>query len=529
MASTKMSGPDCKGILEFRKSIADMPSHYKAPFEAITNDTLEAVTDTGALTVWETDADVDGLLQLTEVYLKVRAANTTKTWNSSSKKAMGMIIISQEKEGRDAYQRIVDLLCHLTDTRGDKHLNGKVYAFGSVVVVKGIDYSKSRSRDEDKEVIRCVNTAIDRVLKMTRQSGNKPKIVWNHGPALHLLLKWINHTKDELRSALKAITITAAVSFASGIKPTDHGKGNKPDDLKTLEKYASRLNIPVLFLDPVTQLIYNEYASHYIYYFGYYITMFLPPTVTRPHYYKALDSLTTFAFQLWGATKNKYGEEVVKQVKQHLNGERARHWARNCIDPASYTKPACLSAGEEIALQHAGSLADSPWAMYTTLPETPLPAFTRIPICPGASSSSIYHAAPVTFNVSRGTYKVSNPSPFRILVPKEDIDIDKMTQRIQGTMSAVLTRVIELKDGKKPAIGDMEAQLWEDMIGAVTWALGECTSGLPEAIKGKVDIVGRMLVLNGCWPNSVKGRGKEGEGKEKGKGKEKVVTGWGTG
>ncbi|KAF2640448.1 hypothetical protein P280DRAFT_451151 [Massarina eburnea CBS 473.64] len=518
-----MSGPDCKDIIEFKKSIAGVPSDVKAPFDAISKDALAKVTDPRALTVWETDADIDGLLQLIEVYFKIKAANASSSggaapagtgWAGSGKngkKKMGMIILSQEKDDRNAYQRIIDLLRYLTSTKGEAHLNGTVCAFDSIVIVRGVNYSKTRTKEEDKHVIKRINTSIDRVLKMIHNSSSsKPKIVWHHGPILSLLLTWINHA-DDLRSSLSAITITAAVTFTDGLKPSDVGKSNKPSDFQTLERYATKLGVNVLFLDPVTQLIYNEFPSHFIHYFGYYITVFLPHSVTLPHYRVGLDYLTTFAFRLWGATKNTYGKDVVAQVKQHLNGERSQHWARICIDPASYTRAACLSAGEERPLQLAGSLADSPWAMYatslTTVPTSPLPGFARLVLCPTSSLDTLtatYHAAPISLNYSTSTYKVSNPSPFRLLVPRDGIDIPAMEQRIQGTMTAILTRVMEVKP--KLRMGDPDVRVWMDMLGAVNWCLEGCMAGLPANVRGKVEEVASMLTVVGCWGYMVKNR-----------------------
>ncbi|KAF1961244.1 hypothetical protein CC80DRAFT_464013 [Byssothecium circinans] len=533
MSSTPMSSPECKSIVDFQKTIAGVPSNFKGPLEAISKDTLDKLTDTGALTVWETDADIDGLLQLTEVFFKIKAANAAPDGNAGSgwggsgksnrKKAMGAVIISQEMNDRNAYQRIIDVLRHLKDTRGDSHCNGNVHAFDSIVVVRGINYSKTRTKNQENEVLRCINVSIEKVLKMTRRSSSstKSKIIWHHGPAIYLLLHWINNTTNELRSALTSITVTAALTFADGIKPSPLGASNTPKYFETLEKYAKRLSITVTFLDPITQLIHNEYASHFIYYFGYYITMFLPATVTRPHYDKALDHLTTFAFRLWGAAKGTHDSAVVAQVKQHLNGERACRWAKICIDLSSYEKQTCFSAGQEVALQHAASLADAPWAMYTSLPNCPLPAFTRLAVCPGATPQDLYTAVPVSFNYNTSTYRVANPSPFRLLVPKDGVDVAKMEKHIQGTMTAVLTRVMQAKEKKN--VGETEARDWNDVLRAVCWAMNDCLKELPEGVRGKVEVVGRMLVVSGCWGYLVK----NGAGGGAGGGDGKLAEAWG--
>ncbi|PVI03892.1 hypothetical protein DM02DRAFT_695002, partial [Periconia macrospinosa] len=389
---TGFTSPDCKNMIDFQKAMASMPSSFKQQFDAISQETLDRVTDAseGVVTVWEVNDDLDGLFQIMEVLKKKK--NKTK---KSKRKGPGMVIISREVTGRDAYSRIVESMKYWMNEQGDAHIDGAATAFGSIVVVRGVNYHSSTPVDSAtlKQATTRIDIVLGKVLKMTAKShhsssssSSRPKLTWHHGPILSLLLHWINHTSSTHRAALTAITLAAPLTFTSGAKPSPNALANSPQDFSLLAKYASKLSIPVLFLDPTTELVHYPFPSTYMYYLGFYITLFLPREVTTPHYYKALDKLVTFAFKLRAGCDGEHGNAVVKKVKAHLDGTRAKRWAKTCIDPASYNVAASASAAiAEREVFGACTLADCPWDLLSEYSDaSPLQYFTRLPISPSS-------------------------------------------------------------------------------------------------------------------------------------------------
>ncbi|CAI6333963.1 unnamed protein product [Periconia digitata] len=524
MAASKSAksskSPSCKNMIEFLKAIKGMPASYRQHFDAISRGTLEKVTNANAIGVWEVSDDLDGLFQLMEVFFKLKGAAASKdekgwgsTTKSKSRKAMPkMVIISQEKKERNAYGRIVESMQHWTEQKGDKHLNGSVAAFESVIVVRGVSCDRKETENKMKEAVQRIDIAIEQVIKMTSKRSSS-KIIWHHGPVLSLLLTWINFTSASHRNALSSITLAAPLIFTSGAKPSPHGRQNTPKDFTRLSEYATKLSIPVLLLDPITQLLDSPFPSIYMVYLGFYITLFLPPSVNIPHYHTALDALVTFAFALRAQFERKHGNAVVSKVKSHLNGERSQRWAKTCIDPSSYKLSPNRTASfptSESSLNMAIALADCPWAPFASnesASSSPLPAFARVPISPASTADAvadIYVAAPIAFDFSENTFCVSPTTPFRVLVPRPGIEIRQATGAVQKSMSEALQRVRETK--RLPKIGDLEAKMWNDAVGAISWALGkECVMGLEKGVKEKVECFGRGLVVSGCWGACVNG------------------------
>jgi hypothetical protein len=312
------NGPVCKDVLELMKKIQSIPSQHKTTFDAVSKDTLDVVTDADALHVWESGSDMDALLQLTQVIVKVRNLDKTRA---------AMAIIAEGKSGRDDYGRLVELVRYLTGTEGKTHLNGTVTAFDAIVVVRSV------VDNDDSAAVKRINTSLERVLKMS----DKKKLVWHHGPVLSLLLSWINTTTPALRARLTGITVTAALDVISGVAPSPLGKSNRPADFQRLEDYAKKLAIPVLFLDPGCSLIAWENLARYMYYWVYYIHTFLPSPLLSPHRDKALDDLVTFSFRIRGAAENRYGAAIVRKVQSELDAGTARRWARSCLAPQRHS------------------------------------------------------------------------------------------------------------------------------------------------------------------------------------------------
>lgn len=394
------------------------------------------------------------------------------------------------KEGTDGFGRICELVRSLTKLDGKKHLNQTVCAFDAVVVVRGTDYN---STSDNKAAVKRINTAIERVFKKQRPSTKQ--LVWHHGPTLSLLLSWINNTTSDLRSSLTAISVTAVLDLTNGVKPSPIGKANKSSDLQTLEDHANRLDIPVLFVDPASQLITYEYLATYMYYWAYYIHTFLSGALPHPHFYAALDSLITFCFRLRGASTSTYGASAVRMVQEHLSASTARRWARSCINPASYTKDRCRAAASESQIHHAVQLADTPFALISRTEGYPVPAFSRLALCPSDEpakrTGEDYIAAPVSFNFKTCAFRASSASPFRVLLPREGRDVDKVTAWIQGTMMGVLQRLMQGKESTR--VNKVEAEMFAEVSKACKWALDGCKGKMPEGVEGKVRFVREKL------------------------------------
>ncbi|KAJ4348022.1 uncharacterized protein N0V89_009394 [Didymosphaeria variabile] len=492
MPTDSFTGPSCKDLIEFMKSVKDIPLQHKDGFESMSKKAIEMVCDIDALHVWESGDDIDDFLQLTQVIVKLQIE--AEKHEGKRRKGPAMVVISSEQaaatKGRDGFERICELVRSLTKSDGKKHLNDTVCAFDAIVVVRGINYT---STSNSQAAVTRINTAIERVFKKQRPSTKQ--LVWHHGPTLSLLISWIDNTTSDLRSALTAISITAALDLTSGVKPSPIGKANKLSDIQTLEDYAKRLDIPVVFVDPASQLITYEYLATYMYYWAYYIHTFLPASVLRPHFYAALDTLVTFCFRARGASDSTYGASTVRMVQEHLSAPTARRWACSCISPSSYTKELCRAAGTDPQIHHAVQMADSPFAPFAHVPGYPLPAFSRLPLCPSdkpaESTGEHYIAAPVSFNLRTCAFRASSSSPFYVLLPREGRDVDKVTAWIQGTMMGVLERVRRDKDG--PKIYKVETELFGEVAKACAWALEGCKGKMPEGVEEKVKFVGEKL------------------------------------
>ena len=415
---------------------------------------------------------------------------------------------------------------------GKKHLNGTVCAFDAVVVVRGVSYT---SASDNKSAVKRIDIAIERVFKKQRPSVKQ--LVWHHGPVLSLLLTWIDNTSSDLRSALTAISVTAALDFTDGIKPTPLGKANKQADVQTLEDYAKRLDIPVVFVDPASQLITYEYLATYMYYWAYYIHLFLPLSALRPHFFAALDALTTFCFRLRGASTSTYGTSAVRMVQEHLSASTARRWARTCVDPSSYTKDLCRATASDAQIHHAVQLADSPFALLCPTPGYPLPAFSRLPLCPSANpaetTGEAYIAAPVSLALPTRTFRASSVSPFYILLPREGRDVDKVTAWIQGGMMGVLERLRRDEDGNGVKIDRRETEMYGEVSKACLWALEGCWGKMPDGIEEKVKFVGEKVSRGTfCYVaglvKGVEGQGQRQRGRSRSAGAwQGGQTGWG--
>ncbi|KNG50322.1 hypothetical protein TW65_02257 [Stemphylium lycopersici] len=434
---TSFNGPWADNLEALKKSVQSMPDQYKSSFTSASKATLEKVCDSDVLHVWESDSDIDSLLQLTSVITKLCDLGV------------------RSHKGANA-----------ADGKGKKHLEGTVAVFSKIVVVRGWDNSVLTGQKEALEkTVKRVNTALERVFKMGEFDGAKRKIVWHHGAVLHFLLHWISTTTSNLRSTLSAVTVTNSLNLTTGIMPSAAGRTNKLPDLERLQQYARKLRIPVVFLDSLSQLISFEYLGTYMYFYAYYINTFLPESLSRPHLYKAQDELVTFAFRLRAASDGRYGSDAVKRVQKHLE------------------------------------LADSPFALLDH--GAGVPAFARLAVGPASAAAHEYYtAAPVSIAFAKSQLRPSCPAVFHILIPQSAQDRDKVTNRVQGLMMAVLERVRQEKGN--PVLGDAEKSMWNAVVGACSRAIEGSEGKMPRDVAKKVEFVKKKLT-EGTWGVALNG------------------------
>jgi hypothetical protein len=495
---TAFNGPWSQDLDALKKAVQSMPDQYKSSFVSASKDTFEKVCDPDVLHVWESDSDIDNLFQLTSLIAKLCNLGTRKTKGANAGDG-SMVIIAEEKFDRNNFARICQLLEYLTGADGKKHLDGAVVAFSSIVVVRGWNNSVrvEKGRHEAGKTVKRLNTVLERVFKMGNFAGKR--IVWHHGPVILFLLHWINTTTPALRSGLAAITITGSLDLGTSVAPSISGRANTLEDLKLLETYATKLGIPVVFLDSTSLGLTYQHLNTYMYYYAYYIRTFLPPSILRPHLHAAQDSLVTFAFRLLGASKNKYQGDVVKKVKATLDPSIARKWARTCVDKASYKKKKCRNAGSEEGIHGMVQLADAPFLRFNHDKTNALPALARLAVGPAAAASQAsYTAAPVSISFATSKIRPSYPTPFHILIPSKDADdTDKITAHVQGLMMAVLERVRQ-EHATVPPFSGNEIAMWKETRKAVEYALKKSDEGVPKKVSERVQYV-REKMGRGTW------------------------------
>lgn len=526
MSGIAFSGPWSRNMDELGKGLAAMPAHYHAGFMELSADATHILCHKSYLHVWETDSDIDDMLQLTQVIVKVRAMSTYVPQGPGKPPKnvpAGMVIIVESVPGRDNFARICALVRHLMDEDGHPHLHGTVMTFRGIKVVKGVDnsrlvnaegsYISQEAESEARKTLERVNKAITRAF----ESGAYPhttdrKIVWHHGPALHFLNFWINNTTHTLRSSLAGVTIQSLLSLSNkGIAPGPKAMlYNKLQDLKRLEKFCNKLNIKATILDTSAQLIAYEYLATYLYFHPYYINTFLPKDVLKPHLQAGMDELVRWCFQLRAACEKAYNkpDQVVKKVQSRLSASKAKAWAKTCINLSSYAeKSVCQAQASDHAIHNAVQNADSPFKQF----EKGVEAFSRLTLGPAAELVSGHYAAvpiSIQFDAQPLQIRVDSSSPWRVWLPTPDQDAERVTQRVRGVMMGVLELVrtgptanasgMGFAGKGMPVLGSEEKAAWAEVRKACLWALEGCKGKLPNGVEDKVAFVERMLKA-GTW------------------------------
>lgn len=509
---SQFSGPWCRDLASLKKSCSSIPSGTGTAFTSASNDTIEIFCEADVLHVWESDSDIDSMLQLTSVLAKIcdlgvrEPKDVVKEWKGA------MIVIADDSRGRENFTRLCELIEYLTGVTGSKRLEGTVCAFANttIVVVRGWDYrpsSNGTANHHVERVVKRVSTVLERALSASKTR----KIVWHHGAIIGTLLSFINTTTSSLRNAMVGLTVTDALHLTTRVKPSPAGRSNTLPDLQRLQSYAKRLGVPVLFLDSSTQSITSPNLGTYMYFFAYYIHTFLPSSLIRPHLHAAQDELMTFAFQLRGASERRYGLDVVSVLKKHLD-PRSKTWARRCIDPRNFGKRECEAAGKESEVHHAVQLADSPFSLFkSTVAEEDggVTAFARLavgPASPAAAVQEVFTAAPVDISFSTSRLRAHHPCNFYVLLPKSDVTEENITNRVQGLMMGVLERVRQ--EHGNPTFSSNERRMWKDVVKTCSWALKGCEGKMPDQIAEKVKFVQEKLT-KGTWGYVVGAPGEE--------------------
>jgi hypothetical protein len=139
MPLASFNGPWAKDLNGFTQSIASMPYEYRDAFEQVSTNSISVLCNKEYLHIWETDSDIESLLQLTQVIVKVRAM---KAYVNGESAPLGMIILVELDAKHDHFERVCAFMKHITGNEGRPHLNGKVVAFGGIKVVESLDNSE---------------------------------------------------------------------------------------------------------------------------------------------------------------------------------------------------------------------------------------------------------------------------------------------------------------------------------------------------------------------------------------------------
>jgi hypothetical protein len=526
--SQSFAGPPCKNFEDLRACVVKVPKNHICAFDYSSGLSLAAVCDPSALHIYEMDSELDSLIMLTQIVLRVRATNTFIPQVNGPVMIVptGMIIVVEHKASRDNFTRLCQQMKHITQEEGHLHLGDTYCSFGAIALVKGVDNANVPNKDgvyppftlgHIALAVKRINIAIERIIqKCTYNSERLKNIVWHHGPVIHFLNHFIANTTSNIRNRIKAVTIHNALSFKTGINPSPCAHSlNKSTDIDRLRSYLERLNLSATFLDAHTQGIDLDVLSNYIWFSPYYVHTLLPGSLLQPHYYHALDTLLLFSYRLRGAVENTYNTSVVQVLKNHTNS-RAIAYAKESIKPSNYTKELCRAAGTDKQIHHACALADSPFALLRPMDANIFPAFTRLFVGPVAldTAAEYYVSVPLEFHMSKGQYRVSSSSHFRLHMPHPALAkptgmfpdapnrSENITERVRGVFNGVVEAMRTLRGD--PVMSNEERVAWTDARKACEWALEGTKDKLPKGMGEKVNCVEERF-KGGMWNTVIEG------------------------
>ena len=95
MPAEGFTGPSCSDLVEFMKSIKDIPSKHKGTFDDMSKKAIDTICDIDVVHVWESADDIEDMLQLTQVVMKMMLK--AKKQEGRKKREPAMVIISAEQ------------------------------------------------------------------------------------------------------------------------------------------------------------------------------------------------------------------------------------------------------------------------------------------------------------------------------------------------------------------------------------------------------------------------------------------------
>ncbi|ORY03586.1 hypothetical protein BCR34DRAFT_634977 [Clohesyomyces aquaticus] len=499
------NSPWSKTLEGLRTTIESVPSAHTAAFEKLSAETLNAINNPAYLHVWEVDGDVDSLLHLEYVIVMLRALTTYVPQKDEPAKYVpaGMVIIVSESEisGRDTFSRVCDTVKHIMQDSGTAQLNGFVKCFSNIAIVRGVNNSKLPTpapelRYTDKAAAKQASDAVQRItltifkiLEKGFYTGDRRKIVWHHGPVVHFLLYFVDHTTPPIRNALAGITVHSLFTFTKSstespdpcipitgpLFATSLGQRNTLTHLSTLSTYTTRLHITTTFL--TTSALLTPFSLNtYIPYWAHSALVLLPRSVWLPHFHSTLDELVLFSYRLWGGKTGVFGKEVVAIVQAKLREKVAGRWARRCIQQQEYGKEKCKAEvvageGEVYRIVNAVDGPIQPFGDGNGEAEAGLPAWSRLSVGPVGMSKSAYIAAPVAIDFGHRAMRVSSTSPFRVLLPR-----DETPETVRRRIGEAFGGLVSLARGQGGGNGRVgvkreDVECWKEVVGACEWAL----------------------------------------------------------
>jgi hypothetical protein len=235
---------------------------------------------------------------------------------------------------------------------GHPELNGDVWVFGNLVVVRGL--TRHWADDDARRVLMCTRQAISNVMNACFTRG----FIWHectNWKLLELILAAISNETNEKRTKLKAISIASGLSIASNMTTIKEDLA-APNIWETVLRYSKILDIPILFVDsftlglgdPHNGLTTSGDSSHgpsqqwgprasYLLGLSSEFTKLLPQAVWEAIVHRGMDDLAVGVYRLWVEGFNMPQSEVVNQVRTDLRQAQARYWAKHVYSESEYT------------------------------------------------------------------------------------------------------------------------------------------------------------------------------------------------
>jgi hypothetical protein len=475
-------------------TVKTTPPAYKPTLAKLADESAKVICNHRYLHVWEVGSDLDDLLHLTYLMTKVQTRSAYIPRQNAKGKSIPdcTVLVVQDDPGRNNFKRVCELMAYLTRERGEPHCDGKVLVYSSVGVVKGVDPFRGTLSDGTyvADALKDAQAAVSRISQTIENvgvAGRKSQIVWHHGPVLHFFNFFISTTNQRIRDSFMAITINSTLHLGTkGLYPSENGRKNKLTDFQRLTHIIEKLDIHCTFLDPASQLLEVPFPNAYIYWWGYYYQIFLPSSLYLPHIALALDFLVMNCFRLFGASEKLSETEIVNVVKEHLDYDIAKPFAKDCVNFANYTMSLCKTAGSMANLDAMYCLTDAPFLPFSG---GSVHAFSRLSIGPCAEANQPYLAVPIEIDFRTLKVRISSTSPYRLWVPTEGESAATIATRTRDNFMPVIEFIMQKNAGKSTVVRKNVANAvraaWEEVRAACVWALDRCKNDIPWMMRAR--------------------------------------------